>query len=143
MSACIYHCRLLKLADDAKCFNYIKLLSDQQVLQDNITALFAWSLDSDLNFNIKKFIHLSFKRKLETTYSMSDSFIPHVDSHKDLGAILSEDLRWEKQYNAIIARAYRTLGLIRQTFVQNHSPTTMIKLYVFLVRSQILHYTQI
>ena len=65
--------KLLRFADDAKCFNYIKSLSDQQVLQDNITALFAWSLDSDLNFSIKKFIHLSVKRKFETTYSMSDS----------------------------------------------------------------------
>ena len=58
-----------------------------------VSALFAWSLDSDLNFNIKKFIHLSFKRKFETTYPMSDSIIiPNVDSHKDLGVILSEDL---------------------------------------------------
>ena len=32
MSACIYQCQLLKFADDAKCFNYIKLLSDQLVL---------------------------------------------------------------------------------------------------------------
>ena len=48
---------------------------------------------------------------------MSDSIIPHVDSHKDLGVILSEDLSWEKHHNAIIARAYRTIGLIRRTFV--------------------------
>ena len=34
---------------------------------------------------------------------MSDPTIPHVDSHKDLGVILSEDL--------IIAHAYKTLEL--------------------------------
>ena len=39
MSAYIHQCQLLKFADDAKCFNHIKLLFDQQVLQDNITAL--------------------------------------------------------------------------------------------------------
>jgi len=43
---------------------------------------------------------------------MSDSIIPYVDSHKDFGIILSEDLSWEKHHNAIIAHAYRTLGLI-------------------------------
>jgi len=44
---------------------------------------------------------------------MSDSIIPHVDSHKDLGVILPEDLSWEKHHNAIIVHAYRTLVLIR------------------------------
>jgi len=34
-------------------------------------------------------------------------------------------------------------GLIRRTFVWNHSQTTMIKLYVSLVRSQLLYCTQI
>ena len=34
----------------------------------------------------------SFKHKLNTPYSISDSTIPHVDSHKDLGVILSGDL---------------------------------------------------
>ena len=142
----MYHTRmyqLLKFADDAKCFNHIKSVSDKEDLQDNITALFAWSQDNDLNFNIKKFIHLSFKRKFHTTYSMSDSIIPHVDSHKDLGVILSEDLSWEKHHKTIIARAYRTLGLIRRTFVCNHSPTTLVRLYVSLVRSQLLYCTQI
>ena len=44
---------------------------------------------------------------------MSDS---NVDSHKDLGVILSEDLSWEKHHYAIISHAYRTFGLIRRTF---------------------------
>jgi len=74
---------------------------------------------------------------------MSDSSIPRVDSYKDLGVILSEDLSWAKHHNAIIACAYRTLGLIHWTFVHNHSSNTMIKLYISLVRSQLLYCTQI
>ena len=34
------------------------LLSDHIALQEDITALFTWSRDSDMNFNLKKFIHL-------------------------------------------------------------------------------------
>jgi len=116
-------CHILKFADDAKCFSHIKSLSDQNVLQESITAFFVWSRDNNLNFNIKKFIHLSFKQKLLTTYSMSDSIIPHVDSHKDLGITLSEDLSWENHHATIIARS---LGLIRRTFGRNHSPTTFV-----------------
>ena len=63
---------------------------------------------------------------------MSDSIIPHVDSHKDLGIIPSEDFSWKKHHYAIIARAYRTLRLIQRKFVRNHLHTVMIKLYVSL-----------
>ena len=41
------------------------------------------------------------------------------------------------------ARAYKVLGLIRRTILPNHSNTTMVKLYVSLVRSQLLYCTQI
>ena len=42
----------------------------------------------------------------------------------DLGITFSEDLSWEKHHNTIIARAYRSLGLIQKTFGRNHSLTT-------------------
>jgi len=38
---------------------------------------------------------------------MSDTCIPHTDSHKDLGLILSEDLSWDKRYKIITAHAYK------------------------------------
>ena len=47
---------------------------------------------------------------------MSNSIIPHVNSHKDLGLILSEDLSWDKHYKDITAHSYKILGLIRRTF---------------------------
>ena len=92
MSSYIHESRLLKFADDAKCFIHVRTLSDHKALQDDITALLTWSRDVDLDFSLKKFIYLSFKHKLETTYSISNSIIPHVDPHKDLRLILSEDL---------------------------------------------------
>ena len=109
--------------------NHIKSLSDQQVLQDTITALFAWSLDSDLNFNIKKFIHLSFQRKFETTYSMSDSIIPHVGSHKDLGVILSEDLSWEKHHNVHHDQVVCIFSKITNTLLYSDLATTFDERY--------------
>ena len=135
MSSYIQHSQILKFADDIKCFNHISSISDQNILQEDIDALFTWSRDSDLNFNLKKFVHISFKSKFNTTYNMSDTCIPHMDSHKDLGIILSEDLSWGKHYKSITARAYKVLGLIRRTFLPSHSTSTMVKLYISLVRS--------
>jgi len=81
MSEYTYQCHLLKFADDAKFFDHIKIISDQENLQNSITALFTWTKDNDLNFNLQNFIHLSFKRNLYTTYSTSNSIIPLVDSY--------------------------------------------------------------
>jgi len=63
---------------------------------------------------------------------MDNTPIPQVESHKDLGLILSEDLSWSRHYKFIIARAYKILGLIRCTFASNHSPATLVKLYMSL-----------
>ena len=113
------------------------------VPQGNITAIFTWSLDSAMDFNFKKFIHLSFKSKLDTIYTISDTRIPRSDCHKDLGIILSVDLSWDKHYKTITSRAYKLLGLIRRTLSSCHSTTTITRLYVSLVRSQLFYCTQV
>ena len=95
-----------------------------------------------MDFNFKKFIYLSFKSKLDTIYTISDTFIPRSDSHKDLGISLSVDLSWNK-HKTITACAYKMLGLIHRTFSSCHSTTTMTRLYVSLVRSQLFYCTQI
>ena len=77
--------------------------------------------------------NLSFKCKLDTSYTLSDTSIPHCDSHKDLGLILSADLSRNKHYKTITAHGYKVLGLIRQTFLSSYSTFTMVKLYVSLV----------
>ena len=143
MSLYINHSQYLKFADDTKCFLHINTLSDHIALQEDITAIFTWSLDSDMDFNFKKFIHLSFKSKLDTIYTISDTCIPRSDSHKDLGIILSVDLSWDKHYKTITSRAYKLLGLIRRTLSSCHSTTTMTRLYVSLVHSQLFYCTQV
>lgn len=143
MTSYIHLSQLLKFADDTKCFTHIVSFSDHNTLQDDISALFTWSKDTDLDFNLRKFVYLSFKRIFNTTYTMSNIPIPHLDSHKDLGLILSEDLSWDKHYKFIIARAYKVLGLIRRKFIPFHSPSTLTKLYTSLVRSQLLYCSQI
>jgi len=143
MSSYIHQSQLLIFADVTKCFHHINTVYDHNALQEDITALLTWSKNSDLNFNLSKFVYLSFKCKLDNTYTMSDTCIPRTNSHKDLGLILSEDLSWDKHYKIIAAHAYKVLGLIHCTLLPCHSISTMVKLYVSLVHSQLLYCTQI
>ena len=55
MSLNVHHSHFLKFADGTKYFLHISALSDYSALQEDITALFTWSRDSDLDFNLKKF----------------------------------------------------------------------------------------
>ena len=137
ISLSTHHSQLLKFADDTKCYKHILDYSDQDAFQDDINALAAWSNTSQLKFNLTKSVHLSFKYKFATSYHMFDSPISHTNSHKDLGLMMSEDLKWDKHYSHITARAYRVLGLIRCTFGSTHCISVMVKLYVSLVRSQL------
>ena len=113
------------------------------LLLEHVTALLTWARDSDLDFSFYKFVHLSFKCKLDTTYTISDTCIPHSDSHKELELILSENLCWDKLYKAITAHAYKVLGLICCDILSCHLTSAMVRPNTSLVQSQLLYCTQI
>lgn len=53
--------------------------------------------------------------------------------------MVSDDLNWDKHHDQILKKAYKTLGLVRRTFSNTIVPSVMVKLYVSLVRSQLLY----
>ena len=57
------HSQLLIYADDTKCFKHLSSVTDQTYLQEDINAIITWSKSSQLNFNISKCTHISFKPK--------------------------------------------------------------------------------
>ena len=94
---------------------------------------------SNLSFNTKKFIHLSFNTKFPTSYNINDSPIMSSNTHCDVGIILSTDLSWKNHNHHIFSKAHRTLGLLRCTFSHSFNTTTKRTLYIALVRSQLLY----
>jgi len=53
---------------------------------------------------------------MNTTYYIDQDEIPKLDSHRDLGIIISNNLSWRNYYSQISANAYKTLGLICRIF---------------------------
>ena len=137
------HSQLLIYADDTKCFKHLSSVTDQTYLQVDINAIITWSKSSQLNFNISKCTHISFKSKFVSSYNLSDTTISTTDFQKDLGLVVSNDLSWANHYHHIIPRAYKILGLIRRSFSSSLNLSMKMKLYLTLVRSQLMYCTPI
>ena len=66
-----------------------------------------------------------------------------ADCHRDLGILMSCDLKWCHHLNFISSRAYKILGLIRRSFSSRLPLPSKKKLYLSLVRSQLTYASQI
>ena len=94
---------------------------------------------SNLSFNPSKSIHVSFNQTISTSYNISGNSINTTHSHKDLGVIVSDNLNWNIHHDAILSKAYRTLGLVRRSFSSTIPTSAKVKLYTSLIRSQVLY----
>ena len=56
-----------------------------------------------------------------------------------IGVTLSDNLEWKTHHDIILSKAYKTLGLVRRTFSSSIPPLTKVKLYVSLIRSQLMY----
>ena len=66
--------------------------------------------------------------------SISSSPIERVSSFHYLGVLLSSNLSWAPHISSIFCKSHRILGLIFRHFHPHSSPSTIIRLYVSLVR---------
>ena len=108
-------------ADDTKCLKHRSGLNttEMNLLQKDLDNLFQWGITSDLYYHFSKFAHLQFWLKSYMTaasYFIDNKLIATVDSTKDLGIIITQNLTWENHYKLISGKAYKILGLIRRSF---------------------------
>ena len=134
--------KTLLYADDTKCIHTIATNEDPLLLQEDLNSLSTWS-KSNLSFNLQKTVLLQFscsKSPVVHDYQLNETSINCKDHYKDLGVIFSHDLSWSKHISSIVAKAYKTLALIRRTF---HHSTTSVSvrktLYMSLIRSQLTY----
>ena len=115
LSSSITHSNLLKFADDVKRYKSTHNLHDFQYLQLDVD----WSLVTKLSFNINKCVVLQCKPSTntnsDTSYNINNRELSKVAEHRDLGIIFTENLSWYSHYEAIVAKAYKSLGLLKQT----------------------------
>ena len=128
---------MLIFADDTKCAKEISSQSDYLLFQHDIDAISNWSKSSQLLLHETKtcLIHFCSKHKSFSfpDYKLNSNLIQVKSFYKDLGVTFSSDLSWSSHIETIIAKANRTLYLIKQTFSISSPIPTKKQLYLSLV----------
>ena len=68
-------------------------------------------------------------------YVINGKTLEHVNSQKDLGVMISSDLKWNKQTYEQVSKANRMLGMIKRSTIHVKNSSTRRSLYLTLVRS--------
>ena len=133
-------------ADDSKCARQIKNISDCDQLQNDIDSLSKWSKKWEMDFNVSKCKLISITRKRKPIvydYTLFGQKMEHVSEILDLGVNITNSVCFNFHIDKIIAKANKTLGMIRR--VTDHAFGSSIRrdLYISLVRSQLEYCSQV
>ena len=92
-------------ADDTKLFNNNTNRTECQDLQYDLNALSAWSKSWLMNFNAIKCAVLRIKPKNSFTYNPNNTPLKEENEQKDLGIIVSYDLKPRKHVLGVCTKA--------------------------------------
>jgi hypothetical protein len=120
-------------ADDTKLYSSIVSREDCVSLQDDLNSLSTWSRTWLLNFNESKCVVLRIKAAISFFYSMNGVYLNEVTDQKDLGVLISNDLKPSKHINTIVKKSYQKLGMFRRCF-SGFTQEKVIILYTSIIR---------
>jgi len=107
---------LLKFADDSKLFGKVNNDSDRDVIQQDLHSLVEWSDKWQMTFNTEKckVMHLG-KQNKRFDYYMNNQKLGVVNEEKDLGVLITDDLKPSSECRQAYGKASRVLGMISRT----------------------------
>jgi len=125
---------VLKFADDTKVFGIGENEVQHQQLQKDLCTIVEWSRTWQMEFNIDKckILHVG-GRNGRMAYSMEGRLLEEVAVERDLGVMISEDLKASRNCQAVYSRASRALGMMKRSIVFK-TRDVLLPLYKSLVR---------
>ena len=125
---------ILKFADDTKVFGKVNQSVDSTAMQDDLNKLYNWSQDWQMTFNVDKckVMHLG-RNNPQSKYHMNNKVLQIIHEEKDLGVLISDDLKWSNHCVQAYTKANRVLGMINRT-IRSRDKRILLSLYKSLVR---------
>ena len=130
-------CKLF--ADDAKLYKDLQNLKDFETIQDDLNKLCQWTLKWLMLFNVDKckVMHIG-KDNPRFEHEMTDKdgntkVLKSVDSEKDLGVYIQENLKFDKHISLTFNTANRLVGIIMRAFSYLNEETLLV-VYKTLIR---------
>ena len=134
--------KISKFADDTKLG--INADSDAAVkqLQEDLRKVGEWSKKWQMAFNLDKckIMHIGHKNKNEK-YELLGKEIESVQQEKDLGVVITNDLKSSNQCIEAVKKAQKLLGYIKRQF-RTRNKETILTLYNALVRPHLEYAVQ-
>lgn len=143
---CIRHSDFLMYADDFKIFKKIVTYADCEQLQQDLTAVYNWSINNKLPFNINKCLVISYTRKLDNVifnYAMNNSQLNRKNETKDLGVLFQSQLTFTSHITSLENSCYKILGFIFRITRDFNNTDIIIKLFNSLIRTKLEYATEI
>lgn len=126
----------------------LKIVADaSKTLQTNedLEKLSQWQKLWNINFNVKdkkcKVLHAG-KNNIRAQYFLDGDLLPTVDEEKDLGLIVDESLKWEKQIQKSVSKAKQIIGWVRRNVI-SRDKETMLTIYKSLIRPHLEYCVQV
>ena len=119
---------------------------DNDLLQLDLDSMCSWSVYWSLKFNAEKsfLLRISRKRKpSEYTYIISGAPISITDSHRDLGVVVSNNLKWSVHVAHCTSKANCMLGFLPTNCAQMTDVRSRRLLYIALARSHLSYASEV
>ena len=137
---------IYSFADDMKFLRVLSSFTDRVLLSSDLSSLTNWCVEWNINLNVSKCSHITFSllhNSTKSSYHIDGLLLDQVETQRDLGVIVSQDLSWSTHYRKICSKAYQTLHMLRRN-IPNTADTGLKRvLYLTLVRSQLCYCSQV
>ena len=120
-------------ADDTKIYRIIHCLNDADMLQQDLDELVNWSEKWRMEFNASKchVLHFSGKNR-QYLYHIKGTLLNSSDAERDLGVLISKDLKPSKHIKEVVRKANQCLGMIRRSFTHIDSEIFLLVYKTFI-----------
>ena len=132
---CFKKCEVSLYADDAKIFYAIENNASIADVQEDLDNFSSWCDTWRIKLNVDKCFFLHHGQRIDSSqliYKLNGIALKREKSARDLGVIISDDLKWHLQTDEAVRKSKNQVHIIRRTFKSRNAKflTSVYKLHV-------------